>query len=90
MNRAVLLFALALAAPAAAENLETNPDAGNNDLLLLPYTEEALPHVAQRVERVQERSATAPGVHGLIMRNPHLPQPPGRAVTVRPRARRAR
>ena len=30
MNRAVLLVALALAVPAAAEDFKTNPDAGNN------------------------------------------------------------
>jgi hypothetical protein len=30
MNRTVLLLALALAAPAAAEDFKTNPDAGNN------------------------------------------------------------
>ncbi len=30
MNRAALLFALALAAPAAAEDFKTDPDAGNN------------------------------------------------------------
>jgi hypothetical protein len=30
MNRAVLLLALALGAPAAAEDFKTNPDAGNN------------------------------------------------------------
>ena len=132
MNRAVLLLALVLAAPATAEDLKTDPDAGNNvftavfdaklggaarsvlervrrdvpvvihgvslsigsvdplserylhdlaalvrriepawvsdhlcwgthggryvrDLLPLPHTEEALAHVAQRVERVQDR-----------------------------------
>jgi hypothetical protein len=32
MNRAVLLLALALAVPAAAEDFKTNPDAGNNVL----------------------------------------------------------
>jgi len=30
MNRAVLLVALVFAAPAAAEDFKTNPDAGNN------------------------------------------------------------